>query len=242
MEKNYTEIDEPFDFIFWLSNLKQVSVCSLKDPGNKRISWPGVNRNIQHWMSLHSPINVKILYYKLEFFSPNHSGYQPWKAYREEPFISNQVQQSYVSSGMPNATDAQREKSCSKDKTLIDLLWKIRVVTIILRYPIPTQTSREVLKNPDFDLDHQDSPSCGHNVIKINVWLFVGHVCKALLWCTWRKQNTGFPLIREFREIRENFEDFFQSGKSGKNRGFSAKIREKIFKSGNFFSKSFPTF
>ena len=47
---------------------------------------------------------------------------------------------------------------------------------------------------------------------------------------------TGFPPIREFRE---NFEDFFQSGKSGKKRGFSAKIREKIFKSGNFFSKPF---
>ena len=48
--------------------------------------------------------------------------------------------------------------------------------------------------------------------------------------------NYGFPLIKEIREI---FEDFFQSGKSGKNRGFSAKIREKIFKSGNFFSKPF---
>ena len=48
---------------------------------------------------------------------------------------------------------------------------------------------------------------------------------------------TGFPPIREFRE---NFEDFFQSGKSGKNGGFSAKIREKNFKSGNFFSKPFP--
>ena len=43
----------------------------------------------------------------------------------------------------------------------------------------------------------------------------------------------GFPSIREFRE---NFEDFF---KSGKNRGFSAKIREQNFKSGNFFSKPF---
>ena len=32
----------------------------------------------------------------------------------------------------------------------------------------------------------------------------------------------GFPPIREFRE---NFEDFFQSGKSGKTRGFSAQIR-----------------
>ena len=48
----------------------------------------------------------------------------------------------------------------------------------------------------------------------------------------------GFPPIWEFRE---NFEHFFQSGKSGKNRGFSAKIREKIFKSGNFFSKPFST-
>ena len=43
---------------------------------------------------------------------------------------------------------------------------------------------------------------------------------------------SGFPPIREFREI---FEDFFQSGKSGKN-GF---FREKNFKSGNFFSKPF---
>ena len=49
-------------------------------------------------------------------------------------------------------------------------------------------------------------------------------------------QYTGFPPIRE---IREHFEDFFQSGKSGKNRGFSAKIREKNFKSGNSFSKPF---
>ena len=48
--------------------------------------------------------------------------------------------------------------------------------------------------------------------------------------------KAGFPPIRGFRE---NFEDFFQSGKSGKNRGFSAKIREKNFKSGNFFSKPF---
>ena len=35
---------------------------------------------------------------------------------------------------------------------------------------------------------------------------------------------TGFP------PIRKNFENIFQSGKSGKNRGFWAKIREKIFK------------
>ena len=33
-------------------------------------------------------------------------------------------------------------------------------------------------------------------------------------------------------------EDFFQSGKSGKNRGFSAIIREKILKSGNVFFKT----
>ena len=52
-------------------------------------------------------------------------------------------------------------------------------------------------------------------------------------------QYTGFPPIRE---IREHFEDFFQSGKSGKNRGFSAKIREKFFKSGNSFSKPFSNF
>ena len=39
--------------------------------------------------------------------------------------------------------------------------------------------------------------------------------------------NTGFPPIREIREFRENFEDFFQSGK---NRGFLAKIRELFSK------------
>lgn len=44
--------------------------------------------------------------------------------------------------------------------------------------------------------------------------------------------NTGFPPIRE---NREKFENFFQSGKSRKNRGVSAKIREIIReKSGNF--------
>ena len=41
---------------------------------------------------------------------------------------------------------------------------------------------------------------------------------------------SGFPPIREIREFRDNFEDFFQSGKSGKNRGFSAKIRELFSK------------
>ena len=46
----------------------------------------------------------------------------------------------------------------------------------------------------------------------------------------------GFLPIREIREI---FENFFQSGKSGENMGVSVKIREKIFKSGNFFSKPF---
>ena len=46
----------------------------------------------------------------------------------------------------------------------------------------------------------------------------------------------GFPPIREFREICE---DFFQSGKSGKIRGFQPKLGEKNFKSGNFFSKPF---
>ena len=47
---------------------------------------------------------------------------------------------------------------------------------------------------------------------------------------------TGIPLIRE---IRENFEDFFQSGKSGKNRGFSAKIREEKFQIRELFFKTF---
>ena len=45
----------------------------------------------------------------------------------------------------------------------------------------------------------------------------------------------GFPPIRE---IGVNFEAFFQSGKSGENGGFSARIREEIFKSGNFFFKT----
>ena len=69
---------------------------------------------------------------------------------------------------------------------------------------------------------------------------------KATLVFTWcsdgrseYEQIAGFPPIREFREIRENLEDFFQSGKSGKNRGFSVKIREIFFKLGNFFSKPF---
>ena len=43
----------------------------------------------------------------------------------------------------------------------------------------------------------------------------------------------GFPLIRE---IRENFEDFFQSGKPGENgvfsqnQGINFQIRELVFK------------
>ena len=41
--------------------------------------------------------------------------------------------------------------------------------------------------------------------------------------------KAGFPPIRE---IREKFEDFFQSGKSGKNRGFLPSIREKYSQSG----------
>ena len=54
-----------------------------------------------------------------------------------------------------------------------------------------------------------------------------------------RLTQTGFPPIRE---IRENFEDYFQPGKSRKNRGFSAKIRKTIFKSGNFCQNQFQTF
>ena len=50
---------------------------------------------------------------------------------------------------------------------------------------------------------------------------------------------SGFPPIREFREI---FEEFFQSGKSGKNQGFSAKIREKISNQGTFFQTIFKPF
>ena len=51
-----------------------------------------------------------------------------------------------------------------------------------------------------------------------------------------KERNIGVPTIRESKEI---FEKFFQSGKSGENREVSAKIRGKIFKSGNFFSKPF---
>ena len=53
------------------------------------------------------------------------------------------------------------------------------------------------------------------------------------------KHITGFPPISE---IRENFEDFSQSGKSGENRGFSAKIREKISNQGTFFQTIFKPF
>ena len=51
--------------------------------------------------------------------------------------------------------------------------------------------------------------------------------------------TSGFPPIREFRE---KFEHFFQSGRSGKNGGVSAKIRGKNLKSGNFFQKHFQPF
>ena len=57
-----------------------------------------------------------------------------------------------------------------------------------------------------------------------------------------QRGESGFPLIREIREFMENFEDFFQSGKSGKNRGFSAKIRGKISNQGTFFPNHFQTF
>ena len=57
-----------------------------------------------------------------------------------------------------------------------------------------------------------------------------------------KEKLSGLQPIREIREFRGNFEDFFQSGKSGKNRGFSAKIRQKNFKSGNFFQNHFQTF
>ena len=52
-----------------------------------------------------------------------------------------------------------------------------------------------------------------------------------VLWNVAVRFGTGFPLIRE---NRKNFENFFQSGKSVKNRGFSAKIRGKNLKSGKF--------
>ena len=43
---------------------------------------------------------------------------------------------------------------------------------------------------------------------------------------------TGFPPIRE---IRDNFEQFFQSGKSGKNKGFWPSIRGKNSNYGKIF-------
>ena len=49
-------------------------------------------------------------------------------------------------------------------------------------------------------------------------------------------QHAGFPPIREFRE---NFEDFFQSGKSGKNGGFQPKSGKKISNQGTFFQTIF---
>ena len=50
---------------------------------------------------------------------------------------------------------------------------------------------------------------------------------------------TGFPPIREIREFRENFEDFFQSGK---NRGFQPKSGKKISNQGTFSPNHFQTF
>ena len=50
--------------------------------------------------------------------------------------------------------------------------------------------------------------------------------------------RAGFPPIREFRE---NFEDFFQSGKSEKNGVFS-KNQGKNFEIRELFSKPFSTF
>ncbi len=41
--------------------------------------------------------------------------------------------------------------------------------------------------------------------------------------------------LAEFPPIREKSDNFFQSGKSGENRWFTASIREKISKSGNIF-------
>ena len=46
----------------------------------------------------------------------------------------------------------------------------------------------------------------------------VSHVCLSVC-------SSGFPPIRE---IRENFEDFFQSGKSGKTGDFQPKSEKKI--------------
>ena len=64
-------------------------------------------------------------------------------------------------------------------------------------------------------------------------------IIKNIFLCEEFTLYAGFPPIRE---ISENFEDFFQSGKSGKNRGFSAKIRGKISNQGTFSPNHFQTF
>ena len=50
---------------------------------------------------------------------------------------------------------------------------------------------------------------------------------------------TGFPLIKPIRVFRENFEDFFQSGKTG---GFQPKSGKKISNQGSFFKTIFKPF
>ena len=70
------------------------------------------------------------------------------------------------------------------------------------------------------------------------------------MYAIWGGGNQGKKYVCSgFPPIRENFEDFFQSGKSGKNRLFSAKIRElflqtifKPFKSINLEVNVFKDF
>ena len=72
--------------------------------------------------------------------------------------------------------------------------------------------------------DYLTGDSCGGlDYCKAVEWWFDDEYI-AILVCA----LTGFP------PIRENFEDLFRSGKMG----FSAKIGEKILKSGNFFFKT----
>ena len=50
-----------------------------------------------------------------------------------------------------------------------------------------------------------------------------------------QKQSPGFPPIREIREFRGKSGNLFQSGKSGKNRGYSASTKGKKQHQGNIF-------
>ena len=63
------------------------------------------------------------------------------------------------------------------------------------------------------------------------------HIARSQEW-DW---NAGSPPIREIREFREILKTFSSQGNQEKM-GFSAKIREKMLKSGNFFQNHFQPF